>query len=379
MDEAPAATILDAEYFDGRSGRARPVRLRIEQQHLIVHELDLDAVERRYPLRQVQWPERTRHGQRQAQLPDGGLVSARAPGEWDAWLASAARGHDLGGGLAARWFSSWRRSLIAVAVVVALGGATWHWGVPVAGDQVARLLPASMEQSIGDESMSQLDDAFLKPSELSAEQQGLWRERFAAMVASQPGEATTYRLHFRNTGTALGPNAFALPGGHIVVTDELIKLLGDQPDAVLGVLAHELGHVRERHGMRLAMRASLSGALVGFAIGDFSSLLAAGPAALMNASYSRDFERAADAQAKRLLIDSGRSPRAMLTLFERIDTWRATRAEQAKVKAEADRASAPRRIDKEIGDQAKTGAGELLRIAFNSHPADEERIRFFEQ
>ncbi|TXD89526.1 DUF3372 domain-containing protein, partial [Mitsuaria sp. TWR114] len=101
----------------------------------------------------------------------------------------------------------------------------------------------------------------------------------------------------------------------------------------------------------------------------------AAPAALTHASYSRDFEREADAQAKRLLIDSGRSPRAMLLLFERIGAWRAARTAQAK----AERASEPKTLGREVGEHAKAGAGELLRIAFNTHPADEERMKFFER
>ncbi|TXD95922.1 hypothetical protein FUT87_06250, partial [Mitsuaria sp. TWR114] len=72
--QASDAPTLLADYFDGRSARARPVRLWLEHEQLVIHDQDLDGVERRYPIRQVQWPERTRHGQRQAQLPDGGVL-----------------------------------------------------------------------------------------------------------------------------------------------------------------------------------------------------------------------------------------------------------------------------------------------------------------
>ena len=45
----------------------------------------------------------------------------------------------------------------------------------------------------------------------------------------------------------------------------------------------------------------------------------------------------------------------------------------------AERASEPRGLGRDVGERAKAGAGELLRIAFNSHPADDERMRFFER
>ncbi len=369
-----APTLL-ADFFDGHSARARPVRLWLEHDQLVVHDQTLDTVERRYPVRQVLWPEPTRHGQRQAQLPDGGVVTTPDGVAWDDWVRASTDGRGFATGLAVKWFSSWRHTAVAMVAVILLAAATWRWGVPAAADLIARSVPATVEQSIGDEAMQQLEGFLLKPSKLPEAEQRLWRERFAAMVARQPGISTGYQLHFRDTGRGLGPNAFALPGGHIVVTDELLKLLGDQPDAVLGVLAHELGHVREQHGLRLTMRATLMGALLGFAIGDFSSVLAGAPTVLMHASYSRDFEREADAQAKQLLIDSGRSPRAMLLLFERIGEWREERALEQKQAA----ASEPRGVARDVGEAAKAGAGEMLRIAFSSHPADEERMRFFER
>lgn len=369
------APSLLADHFDGRSGRARPVRLWLDGASLVVHDQDLDVVERRYPVRDVLWPERTRYGQRQAQLPDGGLLVAKDTGDWDAWADASTMGRGLGGGLAVRWFSSWRHTLVALAVVIAVGGATWQWGVPAAADGIARYLPSAIEQRIGDESLEQLDEVMLKPSKVSAADQQQWRERFAAMVASQPGEMTPYTLHFRDAGKRIGPNAFALPGGHIVVTDELLTLLRDDPDAVLGVLAHELGHVRGQHGMRLTIRASLVGGLLGFVLGDFSSLLAAAPAVLLHTSYSRDFEREADAQARQLLIDSGRSPRVMITLFDRLDAWRDERV----AAAQARRASEPAGLAREVDKQVREGAGELISIAFSTHPSDDERKRFFER
>lgn len=57
----------------------------------------------------------------------------------------------------------------------------------------------------------------------------------------------------------IGANAFALPDGTLVVTDELVELAGDNDDEVLAVLAHELGHIHERHGLRLLRTQGLSG------------------------------------------------------------------------------------------------------------------------
>ena len=101
--------------------------------------------------------------------------------------------------------------------------------------------------------------------------------------------------------TQLGANAFALPGGTIFVTDELLDLLRGRDDVLIGVLGHELGHVEHRHGMRLLAQATALGALSSTLWGDFSALFATLPVLYGQSAYSRDFEREADREAIRLL------------------------------------------------------------------------------
>ena len=68
-----------------------------------------------------------------------------------------------------------------------------------------------------------------------------------------------HRIEFRKS--RIGPNAFALPGGSIVITDELVALVDGDAAVVTGVLGHELGHVRHRDGMRMLLQASAVGVL----------------------------------------------------------------------------------------------------------------------
>ncbi|SEL30504.1 Peptidase family M48 [Roseateles sp. YR242] len=339
-----ATPTLQADYFDGRSARNQPVRLWLEQEQAVIAGA---LGERRYPVRQVRWPEPTRHGQRRALLPDGGVLSVAEAADWDEWVQQATGGRGLGRTFAQRWFSSWRRTMLALALLAGLFFSAWRWGLPWAADIVTAWVPPQVDTHLGDEAISQLGTVLLKPSTLSLQEQQAWRERLATFAAAQPGPAIPIELHFQDTGKSIGPNAFALPGGHIVVTDQLIELLRDQPDTVLGVLAHEIGHVRGRHGMRMLVRASLGSTLAAMMVGDVSGLMAGAPALLMSAEYSRQFEREADATARDWLINAGRSPRAMQVFFERI--------------------------------QGKYGKSRLLPIAFSSHPANEERMRFFDR
>jgi Zn-dependent protease with chaperone function len=143
----------------------------------------------------------------------------------------------------------------------------------------------------------------------------------------------------------------ALPGGHIVITDELLELLKGADDAVLGVLAHEHGHVMRQHGLHAVVRFGLVSAATSVALGDFSALLAGVPALLAHMGYSRDAEREADADAAFVLRAAGRDPAAMVVLFERLAA-------------------------RDAGEGAQRGGPP---IAFASHPADEARVRFFRE
>lgn len=348
MSPAPR---LSSTWFDGQSPRAQACELCIEDGVLV---LQVGANERRYPVRQVRWAERRSHGQRQSELPDGSLIQHADAGEWDAWRQASGQRE----GAVVGWMQSWRATLAAMGASVAFLAAAWTWGVPWLSQTLAQQVPHALEARLGEQGMQQLDRLFLQPSALPAQQQQALRERFASAVerAHPQGDAPPWQLSFHQS-KALGANAFALPGGYIVITDDLVKLLADQPDAIVGVLAHELGHVHHRHGLDLMVRASLVSALVGVVLGDASGFLATVPATLATQAYSRDAERAADAFAARLLHVSGASPAVMVTFFERIQRLEHQGGEDEETDKESDSAALP--------------------IAISSHPDHVERIRFF--
>jgi Zn-dependent protease with chaperone function len=220
----------------------------------------------------------------------------------------------------------------------------------VASHAALSVIPLRMDEAVGDQAMKSFEQGMLEPSKLSAADQAEIRLRFTqAMAAAFPkGGAPHWQLHFRGSKHgAIGPNAFALPGGHIVLTDDMVALLKDRPDALVGVLAHELGHVRHRHGMQMVVQASLLSGLTALVLGDVSGVIAAVPAVLAQSAYSRQAEHEADADAARLLKAAGIAPAVMVDLFERI---------------------AAERERQHMAD---------VPIALASHPADAERIAFF--
>lgn len=354
LPNSAASARLQAHFFDGRSARPQRVQAWVHEGQLHLQSEE-DQSLRHFPLREVVWPERQRHGQRQAELPGGGLLSHHEAGTWDEW----AQASGLRDSLTVRWMQSWRYVALAFVLSIAVVAGLWAWGVPWAADKGVALIPPAVEQQIGDQALSWFDQKMLKPSKLARAQQDHIAERFAQALQKAQAKAMTrdraakpwpaYQLHFRGAGEAMGPNAFALPGGNIVMTDALVQLLDkDSPEALVGILAHELGHVQHQHGMRAVLQAGMVGTLAGLVVGDFSALIAGVPTVMAQAAYSRDFERESDALARQLMLDADIKPRVMLDFFDRIEALR-----------------------------KKKGGRDSLPIAFASHPADAERKRFF--
>lgn len=383
------AALLRAEYFDGLSARPRPVTLRVEGSRLHIAG---DGVAIELALREVRWPERTAHGSRIAHLPDGSSLHSVNTAAWDRWAQAVS----LKESLVVRSQQSWRGVLVACVVLVGVAVAGYLWGLPLGARAVLTMVPATLDRQVGDIALQSIRSSWLKPTALPPARQEQLRAALQRAVdaAYPPGERPSYVLHFHSG--EIGPNAFALPGGHVVLTDELVRLLGDDDRAIVGVLAHELGHVRHRHGMRLMVQVTLLGAVTSVAFGDFSSIVAGVPALVGHMAYSRDFEREADDESIRVMRAAGIPPEVMVKLFERLPL--ANRDGSIDPPCPPGVKPSPRGDD---DDRPASGAAgkpkpatarcreadtaahgdddgkSALGIGFSSHPAHRERIEHF--
>ena len=105
----------------------------------------------------------------------------------------------------------------------------------------------------------------------------------------------------------IGANAVALPNGTVIATDELVNV-AKTDQQVLAVLAHEIGHVHHRHGLRMALESSTVLLLMSAYLGDvtqLTNLSAALPGVYAQAHYSRDNETEADTFARRYMDQAG--------------------------------------------------------------------------
>lgn len=374
--------VLSVRYFDGKSGRAHPATLRVQNHCLHVTS---QGQEWTVPMREVHWPERTRHGTRIARLPGEASLQSDDSSTWDSWCAV----NQLHEPWIVKLQQSWRWAAWSSAAMLTLGVGLYIWGIPLASSALIEVTPRSVDARIGEEVLASLDGHFLQPSTLGqAEQSQLTTALGDVLRASADSTPVNWKLVFRHS--EFGPNAFALPDGTIVMTDEMVQLVGHDQQVLLGILAHEFGHVQHRHALRMLYQTAAMGLLASVVWGDFNSLLAIAPAALGQASYSRAAEHEADAKSVQLLNAAHISPAVMVTLFKKLDDWRRKQAEKvAKPKSTEPRSIEP--IDgsptadnikteqpADAADKDKPGQN-WLGIAFASHPADADRVAFFEE
>lgn len=248
-------------------------------------------------------------------FPDGSSFETRDNDAIDRLLAPY-RGR--AGGLIHQLERFRPRLLVFVVLVVGFAFALYRYAVPLLVEVAVLTTPPVVPELMSKSIMLSLDRAVFEPTELPAERQAALSEGFRKLTALTTGDQPAYTINFRKS-PAIGPNAFALPDGTVVVTDELVDLASNNDELVLGVLAHEIGHVEHQHSLRQLYRAAGVTALIMLIGGDIGSgtedILVQG-SALLSLSYSRSAEAEADRASVELMYRAGHDPKAIAHFFE---------------------------------------------------------------
>ena len=193
----------------------------------------------------------------------------------------------------------WSLAAVVSLVLIVL------YGVPLAAERLVPLVPASLERRLGDAVANQVD-ALYGDKTCTAAPGKVALDALVGKLAAQAGLPGPIPVTVLDTPEA---NAFALPGGRVFVLRGLIEKAASV-DELAGVLAHELGHVAHRDGLREMISSGGSAFLLGLLLGDVTgsgAIILAGKA-LVQSAQSRDAEANADAFAAATLRGLGRSP-----------------------------------------------------------------------
>lgn len=319
--------LLSGRWFDGTCSEGEDVLIGLVQSpdgpRLRLHRQQGTSALADVALRDTEWPEAwaRQPAALVVNLPAGGCLQIDNGLQWQRALAAAGGRAPLSRRLQERC----GLMLVALVLAAAVLASLYRWMVPWAAAQLALAVPLSWETAVAAEALHALDRQLLRPTRLALPRQAQLRRDFEALVArhapltARAGYAPALRLEFRS---GLGANAFALPGGTIVVTDALVDAAGGlaQPDAaLLGVLAHEVGHVMHRHGTRLMIEQGLLQLILGAALGDLSGIASTGSALLAGLSLRRGHEDEADCFALGLLRRAGLPSQPMAQLLRQLD------------------------------------------------------------
>ena len=127
------------------------------------------------------------------------------------------------------------------------------------------------------------------------------------------GSAYRYEFHVTHDDAV---NAFAMPGGFVVVHSGLLALAASAEE-VAGVLAHEVQHVEKRHSLKAIAKSTGLMVTVGMVFGDLGGLLALGQD-LIGLKFSRQHESEADAAGLQALVAAGIAPSGMRDFFRKM-------------------------------------------------------------
>ncbi|MFH0934586.1 MAG: M48 family metallopeptidase [Pseudomonadota bacterium] len=334
-----------AAFYDGQTAASRPVSLSVEDGELL---LSGSAGVARWALAEVHVSERLGNTPRLLTYAKGGHCEVNDQAGLERLLAQA--------GVHRNWLDRLQHSLpwalAAVVFTVAVFAGSYRYLLPWGAEALAMRVPGAVLQKMGDSTLDTLDRYMLKPSKLDAARQQRLNAEFARLHPPLDAQLQ-YRIVYRSS--PMGPNAFALPDGTIVMLDELVELTEDDNE-ILAVLAHERGHVERRHAMRMVLQSSVVGLVLAWYVGDVSGLLATAPAIIMQAKYSRDMEREADIYAEQTMQANGMSPCLLVTILDKME-------------------AAYREKEKKLHPQAESAQEDSTMDYLSSHPATKERAQ----
>ena len=214
-------------------------------------------------------------------------------------------------------------------------------GIMVRG-LVARI-PPQWEQQVGDDLMAELKqtETFVQDPKLIAKLD----RAVAPLINGLPKGPIQYKFYLLEEPL---PNAFALPGGHVLVTTRLLEM-SERPEEIAGVVAHELAHVTLKHGFRKII--SSAGPFLIFRVflgnaGGVLPILGDSSELLVRQSFSQEYELEADAVGWQYLVAAHIDPRGLADMLRRFQ------AEQQRMRSAVPQMN-----------------------AFSSHPATEKRIQ----
>ncbi|MDQ3289858.1 MAG: M48 family metalloprotease [Bacteroidota bacterium] len=202
------------------------------------------------------------------------------------------------------WF--WAAAMVLLGLLIGF----YVWGLPWVADRAARIIPQATDEYLGKQLYQQVTNTTKQAPELTREVRGFMR---------QLQLKSNYKIQVSVINEKI-PNAFALPGGYLVVHSGILNRM-QKPEELAALLGHEAGHVQNRHTTRALFRSLGSYLFVSLILGDISgvtSVVIQNADMLKSLEYSRKLEQEADEYGFEMLQQNQINPQGMILLFQRL-------------------------------------------------------------
>ncbi|HET9237433.1 MAG TPA: M48 family metallopeptidase [Oligoflexus sp.] len=247
----------------------------------------------------------------------------------------------------------WRTFCLMALSLTLSGCGILEWKEKALDALVSRI-PPDMEVGLGEKVLPTVlpPEAILKDPVLQSRLEGLLKPLIDRNGIHQP----PIKIYISRDDEL---NAFALPGG-ILIFNRGMLLAAGSAEEILGVAAHELAHVTEKHVLKSMIQSLSLAAIVSFFLGDVSELgayILQQSQMLLQNGFTRSQEGEADRIGFDYLIAAGIHPKGMSQFFQRLE------------KRKSEGADSP----------AETRKLERVSVFLSTHPLTAERIRMVEQ
>ncbi len=206
--------------------------------------------------------------------------------------------------------AGFRGVLITIAIFVAITAGFYFLLLPKIAEYAALQLPMEAEVELG----KQFYDSFVGDMEVD-EERTKQLQAFAKKIDFQ----TEYPLKFTVVKDKQ-VNAFALPGGNVVVFDAILEKI-KTPEELAALLSHEVTHVKERHSLKGLARSLAGSMVVSVVVGDMNaigSILVSQARNIYELGFTRDMEKEADLEGLEIMYHNKLDPKGMVRLMERL-------------------------------------------------------------
>jgi len=363
--------MISGFYFDGKTSDKKRCTLQYDEQGYI-RFTDIDVA--RVHIDSIQISSRLANTPRYLNFPDGSLFETTDNDAVDKLVAifkpSFLNGVLHGLESAKIWV------ITSVSVVILFGWLLIQYGIPHFSKEVANMLPTEASQYMGQGVLEIMDENWFKETKLSINKQDELRLLFSQLLDNIE-DSNHYKLEFR-FGGPIQANAFALPNGTIVFTDELINLAENNLE-IASIMLHEAGHVKHHHSLRSTIQQFSLAMFVMVVSGDVStssSIVSAIPLMLVESGYSQKMESEADSFSLDYMLKHNINPIHFVAIMEKLEASYSDSYDDCMEDSKEDLKQNDC-LKEAVEKKKKSIDGKNLTDYFSTHPNMQKRIDKF--